>query len=143
MQIGVLARAGGLSTKTIRFYEQRGLLPPPPRTRGGFRDYPAEAVGRLQFIRDARSAGLTLAEIGRVLALRDSGQAPCGAVADLVAEHLAQIERRLADLHAARGVLRQLARRAADLDPGSCAEADICTILAAPPARATTAGGTR
>jgi DNA-binding transcriptional MerR regulator len=133
MRIGDLARACGLSTKTIRFYEGRGLLPAPPRTPGGFRDYPPEAAHRLRFSRDAQGAGLTLAEIAGVLALRDSGQAPCGQVAALIAERLTQIEQRLADLHATRTVLRQLAHRAADLDPGTCAEADICTILAGPP----------
>lgn len=130
MRIGELAQACGLSTKTIRFYEARGLLPPPSRTSGGFRDYPPEAAHRLAFVRDAQGAGLTLAEIGRVLALRDSGQAPCGEVAALISERLDQIEQRLADLRSTRTVLRQLAHRAADLDPATCAEADICTILA-------------
>ena len=130
MHIGILAQAVGLSTKTIRFYEQRGLLVAPPRTRGGFRDYPPEATQRLRFIRDAQGAGLTLAEIAGILALRDSGQAPCKQVATLITERLAQIEQRLADLRATRTVLRGLACRAADLDPDTCAEADICTILA-------------
>jgi DNA-binding transcriptional MerR regulator len=133
MQIGTLADAAGVTTKTIRFYEQRGLLPPPPRTTGGYRDYPAEAVPRLRFIRDAQGAGLTLTDICGVLALRDSGQAPCEAVAALVADHLDQIEARLADLRATRTVLRDLARRAADVDPETCAEGDICTILARHP----------
>lgn len=129
MRIGDLAQASGLSTKTIRFYETRGLLPPPPRTSGGFRDFPPETTQRLRFIRDAQGAGLTLAEITGVLALRDSGQAPCDQVATLITERLHQIEQRLADLRSTRAALRLLARRAADLDPDTCAEADICTIL--------------
>ncbi|MGQ0843057.1 MAG: heavy metal-responsive transcriptional regulator [Sporichthyaceae bacterium] len=133
MQIGTLAEAAGVTTKTIRFYEHRGLLHPPPRTRGGYRDYPAEAVPRLQFIRNAQSAGLGLAEIQGVLAVRDSGQAPCGEVAALIAEHLDQIEHRLADLRAARSALRDLARAAADLDPDTCAEADICIVFTGVP----------
>ena len=130
MRIGAVAQACGLSTKTIRFYEQRGLLPAPPRTSGGFRDYPPQTVDRLRFIRDAQGAGLTLADIAGVLALRDSGQAPCAQVEALIVERLAQIERRLADLAATRTVLRQLARRAGEVDPATCAEADVCTILA-------------
>jgi DNA-binding transcriptional MerR regulator len=136
MQIGTLAETTGVTAKTIRFYEQGGLLPPPPRTTGGYRDYPADAVGRLRFIRDAQSAGLALAEIRGILALRDSGQAPCEAVAALVGEHLGQIERRLADLRSTRRALRDLARRAADLDPDTCTEDDICTILTRPPGQA-------
>ena len=130
MRIGALAHSCGSSTKTIRFYEQRGLLPAPPRTSGGFRDYPAETVDRLRFIRDAQGAGLTLADIAGVLALRDSGQAPCAQVEALIAERLAQIEQRLADLSATRAVLRQLARRASEVDPETCVEAQVCTILA-------------
>jgi MerR family copper efflux transcriptional regulator len=135
MQIGTLAQAVGLSTKTIRFYEQRGLLPAPPRTSGGFRDYPPETVDRLRFIRDAQSAGLSLADIGGILALRDSGHAPCAHVKILIAGRLEQIERRLADLRATRTALRDLTRRAAEVNPDTCAEADICTILASDPGR--------
>lgn len=129
MLISTLAEATGLSTKTIRFYEQRGLLAPPPRTRGGYRDYPAATVQRLRFIRDAQAAGLRLADILGVLALRDSGQAPCAHVEALVEDYLAQIEQRLADLRATRSALRNLARRALETDPETCSESDICTIL--------------
>lgn len=125
MRIGALAQACGLSAKTIRFYEQRGLLPDPPRTRGGFRDYPPQTVDRLRFIRDAKGAGLTLADIAGVLALREGGQAPCAQVEALIADRLAQIERRLADPAATRAVLRELARRAGEIDPATCAEADV------------------
>ncbi len=135
MQIGTLAEAAGVTAKTIRFYEQRGLLPPPSRTAGGYRDYAGDAVARLRFIRDAQSAGLALAEIRGILDLRDRGQAPCEAVEALIAEHLEQIENRLADLRATRRALRDLAARAATVDPATCAEAEICTILARPHVR--------
>ncbi|MET8436556.1 MerR family DNA-binding protein [Streptomyces sp900116325] len=63
-------------------------MPEPPRTSGGYRDYPAAAESRLAFIRDAQHAGLTFAEIRGVLGLRDSGKAPCGHVTDLINQHL-------------------------------------------------------
>ncbi|MFC9810530.1 heavy metal-responsive transcriptional regulator [Streptomyces virginiae] len=129
MRIGELAAAGGLTTKTIRFYEQAGLLPAPPRTPGGYRDYPERAVARLGFIRDAQAAGLTLAEIRSILVLRDSGQAPCGRVGALIDAHLAEIDRKMTELREARTALRDLAQRAAATDPESCSEGDICTIL--------------
>ncbi|MEU3684307.1 heavy metal-responsive transcriptional regulator [Streptomyces sp. NPDC030592] len=129
MRIGELAAETGLTTKTIRFYEQAGLLPPPPRTASGYRDYPSHTVARLAFVRDAQAAGLTLAEIRSVLALRDSGQAPCTQVGTLIEEHLAEIDRRMAELRQARAVLRELARRVAVTDPDTCAAGDICTIL--------------
>ncbi|MGW7544005.1 heavy metal-responsive transcriptional regulator [Streptomyces sp. NPDC054770] len=129
MRIGELAAANDLTPKTIRFYEQAGLLPAPPRTAGGYRDYPPQAGPRLTFIRDAQSAGLTLAEIRSVLALRDSGEAPCSHVTDLIQQHLTDIERRMAELRKTRTALRGLAERAAATDPGTCREADICSII--------------
>jgi hypothetical protein len=84
MRIGDVAAASGLTTKTIRFYEQAGLLPRPPRTAGSYRDYPEQTIKRLAFIRDAQSAGLTLAEIRSVLALRDAGASPCAHVTALI-----------------------------------------------------------
>lgn len=132
MRIGELAAASGLTTKTLRFYEQAGLLPGPPRTSSGYRDYPAHTGARLAFIRDAQVAGLTLAEIRSILALRDGGQAPCQHVTALIDEHLAEIERRLAELAATRRALRQLADRAATSDPAACTASEICTILTKP-----------
>ncbi|MEQ4608403.1 heavy metal-responsive transcriptional regulator [Streptomyces anulatus] len=129
MRIGELATETGLTTKTIRFYEQVGLLSPPPRTPGGYRDYPPHTVARLAFVRDAQAAGLTLAEIRSVLSLRDSGQAPCTQVAMLIEERLAEIDRRMAELRQARTVLRELGHRAAVTDPDTCTAGDICTIL--------------
>jgi DNA-binding transcriptional MerR regulator len=132
MRIGDLAAASGLTAKTIRFYEQSGLLPEPPRTPAGYRDYPPQAATRLAFIRDAQSAGLTLAEIRSILALRDSGEAPCVHVTELIAQHLADIELRLAELRQARTTLRSMADRAATTDPSTCTDAAICTIIGRP-----------
>lgn len=132
MRIGELATANGLTPKTIRFYEQAGLLPEPPRTAGGYRDYSPQAGTRLAFIRDAQSAGLTLAEIRSVLALRDSGEAPCAHVTALIQQHLADIKRRMAELRKARTALRGLAERAATTDPSACTDADVCRIIGVP-----------
>lgn len=131
MRIGDLAATSGLTTKTIRFYEQAGLLPEPPRTPGGYRDYPEQrTTQRLAFIRDAQGAGLTLAEIHSVLALRDAGASPCTHVTALIDQHLADIDRRLTELHQTRAALRALAERAAATDPAQCTDAHICRILA-------------
>lgn len=129
MRIGDLAVTSGLTTKAIRFHEQAGLLPEPPRTPGGYRDYPERTTQRLAFIRDAHGAGLTLADIRSVLALRDAGASPCTHVTALIDQHLADIERRLAELRQTRTALRALAQRAAATDPAECADADICRIL--------------
>ncbi|MEV0169127.1 heavy metal-responsive transcriptional regulator [Nonomuraea fuscirosea] len=130
MRIGVLAGRAGMSAKTIRFYEQAGLLPAPPRTPAGYRDYPGETILRLEFIRDAQAAGLTLAEIRSVLAIRDGGQAPCAHVTGLIDEHLAQVEQRLTELVQARNALQRLRRRAAATNPAHCDSGEVCSILA-------------
>ncbi|MCX4774863.1 heavy metal-responsive transcriptional regulator [Streptomyces sp. NBC_01260] len=139
MRIGDLATISGLTAKTIRYYEQAGLVPPPPRTSSGYRDYPPAAEARLTFIRDAQHAGLTLAEIRGILALRDSGEAPCAHVTDLIHQHLEEINRRIAELRKTRTALRDLAQQAAKTDPQSCSDADtICRIISPPrPARRT------
>jgi MerR family copper efflux transcriptional regulator len=133
MRIGVLAAQAGLTTKTIRFYEEAGLLRAPPRTSAGYRDYPAEAITRLAFVRDAQAAGLTLAEIRSVLAIRDGGQAPCHHVTSLIDQHLAQVEQRLAELAQARGALRDLKHRASTTDPADCSKDQVCSILTSAP----------
>lgn len=129
MRIGALAAAAGVTTKTIRFYEQAGLLPEPPRTPAGYRDYPPEATERLAFIRDAQASGLTLAEIRGVLAIRDTGQPPCQHVTALIDAHLQQVEARIAELIATRAALQDLHTRAAHLDPADCHPDDICAII--------------
>lgn len=89
MRIGELAVASGTTTKTLRFYEEAGLLPAPERTANGYRDYTPAALARLDFVRRGRTAGLTLAQIREILDIRDAGVAPCQHVHALLEAHLA------------------------------------------------------
>lgn len=120
MLIGELAQHTGTTTKTLRFYEDEGLLPPPERTRSGYRDYPSGAVERVAFIRDARQAGFTLRQIGQILRIRDRGQPPCQHVGQLIQHRLAEVEQRLTELRHTRTQLRELAQRTRELDPADC-----------------------
>ncbi|MHB1433080.1 MAG: MerR family DNA-binding protein [Streptosporangiaceae bacterium] len=131
MRIGALAAAAGITARTIRFYEQAGLLPDPPRTTAGYRDYPDQAPARLAFIRAAQSAGLTLAEIRGILAVRDHDRPPCTHVTSLLHQHLAETERRLAELAETRAMLRGLLATAQTTDPDTCTDG-ICAILDPP-----------
>ncbi len=130
MLIGELGQAVDLPSETIRFYERRGLLPPPTRGGNGYRTYDEAAVDRVQFIRTAQAAGLSLVEIRGVVDLRDQGQAPCSHVAQLIDDKLAEVQRRLHELEALQEELEQLSERARRLDPADCTDADICHILA-------------
>lgn len=130
MRIGELARTAAVSTKTIRYYEQAGLLPEPPRTSSGYRDYDPDTAHRLEFIRTAQTAGLSLADIRDILAIRDTGQAPCDRVGELIDHHLGNVRRRIADLRAAEQGLNQLKTRASTYPAASCASTAVCGIFA-------------
>lgn len=127
MRIGEIAEHAGVPTKTIRFWEDQGLLPEPERTRAGYRDYDGAVVERLAFIRRAQRAGFRLGEIRQVLQIGDTGHPPCEHVRDLIAEHIAAVDARIAELTAARQDLAQLAQRAAAQDREDCR--GYCQIL--------------
>ena len=129
MRIGELAEASGTTTKTLRFYEEAGLLPAPDRTLNGYRDYTAEALARLDFIRRSRTAGLTLAQIRQVLDIRDAGVAPCQHVQDLLEARLGDLDRQIADLQALRHTVARLRDDAATVDPTSCDATTVCRYL--------------
>lgn len=127
MRIGEVADLSGVSTKTIRYWEDQRLLPPPDRTPADYRDYKQEIVERLAFIRHAQVGGLTLDQIRQVLEIGDSGDAPCEHVAQVVADRLAEVDARIAELTATRRHLQGLARRAATQDPADCQ--GYCSII--------------
>lgn len=129
MRIGELAEAAGTTTKTLRFYEEQGLLPPAERTPAGYRDYTPEAVTRIDFVHRSQAAGLTLAQIRQILDIRDHGQAPCVHVRDLLDARLADIERQIADLVALRDNVAALRDAAADPEPDTCSPDEVCRYL--------------
>ncbi|PXX06251.1 heavy metal-responsive transcriptional regulator [Mycolicibacterium moriokaense] len=127
MKIGELARRGGTTTKTIRFYEQAGLLPAPARTQAGYRHYGPEFVDRLEFVRRAQSAGLSLREVRQVLAIADRGDAPCGHVVSVLQARLDQVRATLAELTSLETNLSALLNHARTAEP--IEEAGVCWIL--------------
>lgn len=102
MRIGQLAEATGTTTKTLRFYEESGLLPPTERLASGYRDYAEEAVGRVGFIHRGQAAGLTLAQIRQILKIREHGQTPCSHVQGLLGERLRELDAQISELLALR-----------------------------------------
>ncbi len=129
MRIGELASRSGVAAKTIRYYEDIGLVPLPRRSPSGYRDYGESAVDRLAFIRASQAAGLTLGQIRSILALRDVGETPCGHVANLLQSRAAELNRRIGELTALRAELQRLAARAEHLDPADCDPDGICHII--------------
>jgi len=106
LTIGDLGKATGTKIETIRYYERIGLLPKPPRTRGNYRNYGSAELGRLSFIRRARDLGFSIDQVRALLALSDDRQRDCATVDRIAAEHLREVERKLADLAALRRELK-------------------------------------
>jgi DNA-binding transcriptional MerR regulator len=102
--IGDLARRTGLSVGTIRFYSDRGVLPPTSRSSAGYRRYDRDALARLDLIRTLRDLGVDLATIGRVLDREIS-------VPEVAAAHAEALDAQIDTLRLRRAVLRAVAKR--------------------------------
>jgi len=126
MRIGELADLVGVTTKSIRFYESIGLLPPPVRTPSGYRDYADVDTGRLRFIKTAQRLGLSLDEIKEIIAFRDRGQQPCSYVAELVGRQVRQLDDRIREMRQLRDELKGLEGRAGR---GDTAGASYCGVI--------------
>lgn len=110
LNIGRLASATGTKVVTVRYYEKIGLLPAPARTAAGYRVYAAAHLDRLRFIRRARDLGFTLEEVRALLALAARREDECAGVDRIAAQHLADVEAKIADLERLAGELRRLIR---------------------------------
>ena len=108
--ISALARSTGVPSKTLRYWEQLGLLPQAARSHTGYRLFGPESVHYVEFIQKAKSIGLTLSEIGKVLELARRGRNPCPEVARWTEEKLELLERQIRFLRALQQRLRRLRR---------------------------------
>jgi MerR family Zn(II)-responsive transcriptional regulator of zntA len=129
MRIGELAAAAGTTTKTLRFYERSGLLPRAERSANGYRDYRPEVISLLDFIRRGRVAGLTLAQIREVIDIRETGDAPCDHVFQLMTARVVDIDRQIAELAVLRAALIQRRDQARDADPSTCPAEAVCRYV--------------
>ena len=125
--IGELSRRTGVKIPTIRFYEQIGLLAPPPRTGGNQRRYGKAEVDRLNFIRHARELGFEVEDIRELLAMSASPQSSCHEVDSIAINHLKEVECRIASLTALRS---ELTRMIEECDKGQICDCRIIEVLA-------------
>ena len=110
MNIGVASAASGVSAKMIRHYEVIGLLRPAARRQNSYRDYGSHDVHELRFIGRARKLGFSMTEISGLLALwRDKGR-PSREVKTIAERHVAELERRIAEMRGMADTLRDLVR---------------------------------
>jgi MerR family transcriptional regulator, copper efflux regulator len=131
LTIGQAAAAAGLTRKAIRVYETKGLLAPADRSPTGYRLYDQRHVELLTFIRRARTLGLHLNDIRKVLDIRSGGIPPCAAVRDVLDERIADIDATVEELLSLRRSLVATRRRAdsccTDDKPGAiCSAIEEC-----------------
>lgn len=131
MLIGDVAERSGVSTKTLRYYEDIGILAPPDRSPGGYREFDEDVLDRLAFIRAAQVVGLSLAEIRGIIAVRDDGETPCGHALELLRARAGEIDRTIRELRSIQRDLRTLVERAAHLDPKDCDPRRVCHVISA------------
>ena len=125
LTIGRLAAATGVKVETIRYYERSGLIAPPARTDGNYRSYLDGDLDRLRFIRRTRDLGFTLEEIRAMLDLARQRDQSCDTIDAIASKHLADVDRKIADL---RGLRRELAAIISNCAGGTVGE---CRILEA------------
>lgn len=118
LTIGALAKATGLTTPTIRYYEEIGLLPAPRRTEGGQRHYHASDVERLTFIKQCRDFGFSIERVRMLLDLSVSRDRDCSETRDIAKEHLEEVQAKLRDLRALELRLKGFVRRCEDACAG-------------------------
>jgi DNA-binding transcriptional MerR regulator len=125
--IGAVAKQSGIPIKTIRYYEELGLLKTTGRTEGGFRLFDADVFVRLNFIKRAQSLGLSLSEIGEFLQVRDRGELPCELIKVKLEDKLVAIERQIRELTILKQELAGLLSGWETIP--ECPETTICPII--------------
>jgi Cu(I)-responsive transcriptional regulator len=111
MNIGEAAKASGVSTKMIRHYESIGLIDAARRTDAGYRLYSERDVQVLQFIHRSRTLGFSLEQIRTLLALWQDKQRASKDVRAMARQHIAELDRKIADMQAMRRTLEKLASK--------------------------------
>ena len=111
LRSGELASRAGVSTDTLRYYEQKGVLSPPPRSSNGYRCYPAESLERVHLVRSALRIGFSIDELSHVLRIRQGGGAPCRTVRAMASAKLRELRQRQVEVARLCRLLKAVIRR--------------------------------
>jgi DNA-binding transcriptional MerR regulator len=126
-QIGAVARISGVPIKTIRYYEELGLLKASGRTEGGFRLFDSDVLSRLHFIKRAQSLGLSLSEIKDFLSVHDQGDLPCDHIKARLQDKLVAITKQIQELQIFKQELENILSGWEEVTENS--EKTICPII--------------
>ncbi len=124
LNIGDVARQGGVTVETLRYYEREGLVKAAGRGSNGYRRFAAEAVRRVHFIKRAQEVGFTLKDIKELLSLKADPGASCGDVRARAEGKISEMEEKIAMLQRMKAVLADWAAACPDAGP-----VDQCPIL--------------
>ncbi len=108
LQTSELIAATNLGRETLRFYENKGLIPSVPRTDAGYRLYPKHVVEIISFIKEAQEAGFTLKEIKELIDLQNTTQATCGVVSPILSTKLSELEIEINVLKKKHSILKKM-----------------------------------
>lgn len=108
MLINKLAQKSKVNIKTVRYYEKRGLIPEPPRTESGYREFPKEIIARIQFIKRSQELGFTLKEISELLSLRVDPDTSCKDIKQRTISKIKNVEEKIKDLQKIKKALSNL-----------------------------------
>ena len=118
--IGAMSRETSVNIETIRYYERIGIMAEPDRTAGGNRQYYHDQLKRLFFIKRCRELGFSIEEIRALLQMVDRADFTCGEVHAMTVDHLATVNKKLADLRRLEKSLRSMAAECGKGDVPAC-----------------------
>ncbi|WP_055108208.1 MerR family transcriptional regulator [Paenibacillus ihumii] len=114
LTIGELSKRASVNLETVRYYEKRGLIAEPPRTRAGYRMYDESVVDDIRWIRQAQAIGFTLQEILYLKALRDGAASSEAELRCYAEEKITEIEQRIEQLQEMKALLERAARHSSE-----------------------------
>ncbi|MBD2038018.1 heavy metal-responsive transcriptional regulator [Leptolyngbya sp. FACHB-321] len=130
LKIGEVATSSGLPVKTIRYYEEIGLLTPTvERSQAGYRLFNTEVLNRLAFVKRAQSLGLALNEIRTILTVHDEGELPCYEVKQHLEDKVAIVSQQIQALETLRAELNGILSGWQEHPPAHVIEQTICPNL--------------
>jgi DNA-binding transcriptional MerR regulator len=130
LKIGEAATKSGLPVKTIRYYDDIGLLTPTvERSNSGYLLFTSQVIDRLAFIKRAQSLGLSLEEVKEILAVHDRGLLPCEKVKGQIQDKVAQITVQIEQLNTLRTELQTVLSRWQEQPAPELLETTICPNL--------------
>ena len=125
MKIGQLAKAVGCHVETVRYYEKKGMLSEPPRTRNGYRIYTLQHLRQLRLIRRARNLGFTQEQVKNLIRLAYDVDNPCDDVYELTKSQVVNVDYKIRELKRLKSALVSMKKACEKGNHKSCQSLDI------------------